>query len=210
MTNTEIYTGSDCTGSSGNANRTLTLSNTRITVDGGLDIIVSGLSLHPTDDFTISHQSSSSIITFVNLLWDDQPISVTYEVAGAPAGTTGGAGILPMHSQNIINEIDYFGSTITVRAVTDDSYSKWGDATESTSDDATIKAMVQTLTQADELVKEGIFQAGDKLFWFKPTETNINRGNRIQHNSLWYEIVEVIKSEVGDITYLIEARTKKV
>ena len=111
--------------------------------------------------------------------------------------------------QSIANEINYYGTKVTVRTVTDSTYSKWGDPTESTSDDATIEAFVQILRQEDELVKDGIFQAGDKLFWFKGNESNISRGNRIYHNSLWYEIVEVIEHEVGGTTYILEARTKK-
>ncbi len=60
------------------------------------------------------------------------------------------------------------------------------------------------------MVKEGVFQSGDKLFWFKGDETNISRGNRIQHNSLWYEIIEVIEHDVAGTTYVLEARTRKI
>jgi len=117
---------------------------------------------------------------------------------------------LDFGTQLIANEIEFLGSTVTVRAITDDSYSKWGDARESTSDTEDIKAMVQTLTQADELVKEGVFQAGDKIFWFKSDQSNITRGNRISHDSKWYEIVEVLTHTLADTTYLKEAKTKKV
>lgn len=110
--------------------------------------------------------------------------------------------------QSITNEISYYGTNVTVRTITDASYSKWGDPTESTSN-VSKTAFVQVLRQEDELVKEGIFQAGDKLFWFKGNESNISRGNRIYHNSLWYEIVEVLEHDVGGTTYILEARTKK-
>jgi head-tail adaptor len=112
--------------------------------------------------------------------------------------------------QQISKEIDYFGSTITLRSVTDASYSAWGDPTETTSDTASIKSMVQTLTQEDQLVKEGIFLPGDIIFWFKGNRTDIIRGYRIQYNSKWYEIVDVLEHDVADTTYVIEARTKKV
>ncbi len=112
--------------------------------------------------------------------------------------------------QSITNEISYYGTTVTVRTITDSSYSDWGDPTESASDDATRIAFIQVLRQEDELVKEGIFQSGDKLFWFKGNESNISRGNRIQHNSLWYEITEVVEHDVGGTTYILEARTKKI
>lgn len=111
--------------------------------------------------------------------------------------------------QHVTNEIDYYGTSVIVKTVTDSTYSKWGDATE-TSSDATKTAFVQILTQTDDLVKEGVFSAGDKLFWFKGTETNIARGNRIQHTSKWYEIVETLEHDVAGTTFVIEARTKKV
>ena len=82
--------------------------------------------------------------------------------------------------RSIRKEIEYYGSEVTVRVVTDDSYSKWGDATESTEDTEDVTAFVQTLNADDDFVKEGIFQAGDILFWFKSDASDIERGNRIQ------------------------------
>jgi len=75
---TENYDGNDCTGSSGTASRTLTISNTLETQDDSFLVIVSGLVLIPTSDFTVDHNSSSSVITFVNALYDDQKILVQY------------------------------------------------------------------------------------------------------------------------------------
>ena len=117
---------------------------------------------------------------------------------------------IPLDIQFIINEIEHYGSTITIRSVTDTSYSKWGDASESTSDTSSVVAFAETLSQSDELVKTGIFQSGDKVFYFKPTESNIDRGNRIIYGSNEYEIVNVVEHESGDTTYIIEARAKKV
>ena len=111
--------------------------------------------------------------------------------------------------QLIANEIDYFGTNVTVRTITDSSYSDWGDAIESTSD-KTKTAFVQTLSQEDELVKEGVFQSGDKIFWFRGDETSIERGNRIQHDRKWYEINEVIEHEAAGTVFVIEARTRKI
>ncbi len=207
MTYTETYLGSDCTGNDGTTGRVLTLSNTRTTTDNGLHIVVNNLFLQDTD-ITVSHKSSGTTITFNNPLWNSQPITVTYEVTGLPTGTTS-TGTSLLNTRFIDREIEYLGTEVTLRAVTDSSHSKWGDATESTSD-TTKTAFIQVLSQEDELVQEGIFQSGDKLFWFRSSETNIDRGNRIQHNSLWYEIVEVIEHEATNTNFVIEARTKKV
>ena len=112
--------------------------------------------------------------------------------------------------RQIRKEIEYYGNTVTVRVVTDDSYSKWGDASETTADTESVTAMVQTLSADDELVREGIFQSGDLIFWFKSDESNIENGNRIIWQSEGYEINEVIKHYLGDVLYSLEARTKKI
>jgi len=204
---TESYTGSNATGTSGSTNRVLTLSNTRRTIDDGFIVIVDTFSLHPTSDFTVSHQITSSEITFLNPLFDSQRITVHYTQSGLPEAGEAVSGILPLGDNLVNNEIDYFGTSVTLRTV-NSTYNERGDPTETTSD-STKTAFIQILTQSDELVKEGIFRSGDKLFWFKGNDTNINRGNRIQHNGLWYEIVEEISHEVSGTNYVIEARTKK-
>jgi hypothetical protein len=111
--------------------------------------------------------------------------------------------------QSITNEISYYGTSVTLRVITDSAYSKWGDATEGTSD-STKTAFIQILSQEDQLVKEGVFQSGDRIFWFKGDETNISRGNRISFASKWYEIVETIEHDTAGTTFIIEARVKKI
>jgi len=111
--------------------------------------------------------------------------------------------------RHIAKEIAYFGTSVTLKIITKDSYSKWGDAAESSSN-ASKTAFVQVLTQEDELVEEGIFQAGDHIFWFKGDETNINRGNRITYKNEDYEIVETLEHDIAGTTYVLEARTRKI
>ena len=66
--------------------------------------------------------------------------------------------------RQIRKELEYYGNSVTVRVVTDDDYSKWGDADETVADTTSVVAFAQILTQEDEMVKEGIFEAGDILF----------------------------------------------
>jgi len=112
--------------------------------------------------------------------------------------------------RQIRKELEYYGNKVTIRVVTDEDYSKWGDATETLADTTEVIAFAQYLTQEDDMVKEGTFQSGDILFWFKSDASNITRGNRIQFNSLWYEINEVVPHYAGDTIFALEARTKKI
>jgi len=71
----ENFTGADATGVSGAKNRVLTLANTSTSKKE--QVFVSGLLLH-SGDYTISHLSASSTITFLNALYDDMKIKVVY------------------------------------------------------------------------------------------------------------------------------------
>jgi hypothetical protein len=113
-------------------------------------------------------------------------------------------------NQNWINELGYWGETVTVRSVTDDSYSKWGDSTESTSDTASVKAMVVDISDEQLKETEGEFTPGDKIFFFKSDESNISVGNRIIHNSITYEILRAMIRELGGKDFFQEAWGKKV
>jgi len=95
------------------------------------------------------------------------------------------------------------GSNWTAQTDTDIMFNVLGDPD-------TVKAFAQILNQDDDLVKEGTFQSGDIIFWFKSDASNIERGNRIKWNDKWYEINELIPHYVKDVIYSLEARTKKI
>ena len=206
---TEQYTGANLTGSTGSLNRTLTLSNTNTTKDDGLLIIIDNFALQSTQ-YSISHNGSSSVITFLTEQFNESKITVYYETTASGDGGIATSGILPLDMQLIIDEINYFGDTITLRVVTKDTTtSEYGDAIETTEDTAGIKVMVNILNQEDMVVREGNFQSGDKRFYFKPTQTGLNRGNRIYHNSRWYEIDSTEEFTFGDIQYAVEVLARK-
>ena len=69
--------GSDCSGSDADASRVLTLANTSTTKSGGFLVFVNGLSLHSAD-YSATHSSSASTITFTNKVWDNDYITVVY------------------------------------------------------------------------------------------------------------------------------------
>jgi len=117
MATQENFTGSECTGSSGEANRTITLTNISKTNDNNFQVFVNNSFLHLTTDYTVDHNVSSTVITFLNRVWDSQSITIIYEVTGGGI-SSGTPGILPLDTQYINNEINYFGDTVTIRAVT--------------------------------------------------------------------------------------------
>jgi len=207
---TEQYTGSDLSGSSGALNRTLTLSNTNTTIDNGLLIIIDNFALQTTQ-FSIVHNGSSSVITFLTEQFDESKFTIYYETTASGDGGVATVGILPLDMQLLINEINYFGDEVTLRIITKDTTtSDYGDAIETSSDSTGLRATVNVLTQDDEVVKEGNFQSGDKRFFFKPTQVGLNRGNRIYHSSRWYEIDSTEEHTFGDIQYSVEVLARKV
>ena len=79
MIKTETKLGSNCSGNDGDGNRTLTLSNIALTQDDGLLVSAGYSVLAKGVDFTISHLNVSSIITFLNAVYNNQSIVVTYQ-----------------------------------------------------------------------------------------------------------------------------------
>ena len=79
----ETINGSDLTGTDGTANRTHTIEHvTALTTT--LVIIANGVYLHQGDDkdYTIS----TGVITFLNIIWDEQEIQIQYEYPSTYAG----------------------------------------------------------------------------------------------------------------------------
>ena len=68
--------GSDCSGSDGEANRVLTLSNTDSTE--AVIVAVNGAVWIEDTDYTVSHLAASSTITFINRIADAMHIEVIY------------------------------------------------------------------------------------------------------------------------------------
>jgi len=69
----EFKTGADCSGSSGDNNRTLAASYANLIIDT-LVVYKSGSFLHKTLDYTVA----GSTITFLGEVYDDEPIAIFY------------------------------------------------------------------------------------------------------------------------------------
>lgn len=68
--------GSNCSGINGAKNRILTLTNVQKTSNE--KVFVQGAFLHPIQDYTVSHLTASSTITFLNFLDNTDFIYVGY------------------------------------------------------------------------------------------------------------------------------------
>jgi len=125
----ENYVGSDCTGDDGSADRTLTISNTSETNNDDFRVFVDNSFLHLSIDYTVDHNESGTVITFLNYLWNSQEITIEYSTSISHL-STGESGVLPLDTQLINNEITYFGDTITLRKVTKLDYDLRGNSQE--------------------------------------------------------------------------------
>jgi len=72
-----VTTTTACSGADGAANRVLTLTNTALT-EGPVSVIMGNTPLVETVDFTVSHKTASSTITFLNALFNGQTLEVKY------------------------------------------------------------------------------------------------------------------------------------
>jgi len=74
----EYKLGSDCSGSDGDTNRVLTLSNTSLSSQER--VYLDGVRLQKDTQYTVNHLNASSTITFLVKVWDTQKIQVDYFV----------------------------------------------------------------------------------------------------------------------------------
>ncbi len=74
----ESKRGSDCSGSDGDTDRVLTLANEYLTQEGGFLVFLNGLSITPITEYTVSHLSEDSTITFLNQISDSDYIVLSY------------------------------------------------------------------------------------------------------------------------------------
>ncbi len=78
---TETFTGASASGSSGDLNRIITLSNTILTSSDDFRVFVNGLRQIEDTNYTLNHLNSNTTITFLNALFDAFLIIVDYLTA---------------------------------------------------------------------------------------------------------------------------------
>ena len=76
----EFFRGSQCTGSDGTTGRTITLNNISLTTDEKTDVYVNTNKINQSGnvDYSITHNSTQSVITFNVVIWNTDYIEVKY------------------------------------------------------------------------------------------------------------------------------------
>lgn len=124
--NIETKTGADLGGSSGDTDRTYTLLRSTTVLESSLSIIVNGVHLHLSLDYTIS----SGVITFLNVIVDYQKIQLQYEDdigADTSASST-------LKYSSVLALVKYLGLLDTVPNRTDTEKELVGTGNSSTTD----------------------------------------------------------------------------
>lgn len=167
----ENLTGASTSGSNGTANRVLTLSNTGLTKQGGFLVYASGLALALSSEYTVSHASSGTTITFLNKLWDDMTVVISYfqYSTTAPEYTKRRTDF-----QNIILEHGQTGTLIRPSETT----ASMGEVTAVSETEYTIITVIQDITKKDRKIHEmGLAVPGNIKAFFYHEYPNSITGN---------------------------------
>lgn len=196
------YSGSDLSGSSGDLNRVLTLSNTENTLSDNFFVYVSGLLTIEDTDFTVTHNSASSTVAFLKPLYDDMTIIVIYHTASSSTSSSLDANVVD-------RAIARYGENVTLTVITP-TYSDYGDISSTSTSTSTITVVHNDIGGDEEFNKEGRYQPGDKVFFCKSSTSNLSLGNTITFNETDYEIKDVITHRTQGSTFVFEIRCSKV
>jgi len=169
-------TGADTSGASGDSNRVLILSNTGTTQQSGFLVYASGLPLGLDLEYTVSHLSASTEITFLNGLWDDMTVVVNY-YEKATVGVSGDFNLGPLSD---------FGVVATRTPVTmAPDYSGNKSYTDGTDED--INIVISPYKAKYDLDKSGLNKSYDAMAFIGP-DTTLNKYDKITHDSRVYRV----------------------
>ena len=178
--NTFNGTGADCSGSSGETNRVLTLENTMETTGDGFAVYLDGLILQLTTDYTLDHKSTGTTITILTEVWDDQEIIVNYYYEKASEGVSGDFNAGPLGD---------FGVTATRTPVTKTTDFS-GNKTYTDGTDEDIDIVLSPYNQKYNLDKSGLNKMYDLIAFLKPDAT-LNKYDKITYDSKVYRVDSV-------------------
>ncbi len=192
-TQTEYYTGSDCTLTDGDSNRVLTLANTGKTVQDGFSVHAGGLELSLTSEYTVVHNTTGTQITFLNALFDSMNIIITYEQNVDVLGSGASAG-----SDFTLGPLGDFGVTATrtpVTRTTDFS----GNKIYTDGVDEDIAIVIQPYKEKYNLDKSGLNKVYDAVGDVGPGVT-LNKYDKITYDSKTYRVDSVSTRDFNGTT----------
>ena len=156
---TDNKTGADCTGSTGDKNRILTVDNTGLTKQGGF-LVTAGLTLGLGTEYTVVHSATGSTITFLNKMFDYMTIVVKYLQAST---ATNNYEIARNDIQGIIIENGISATLIRQTKTTDGLGGLTGISTENYA----IFLVVNDITKKDrQIIDMGLAVHGNKKAFF--------------------------------------------
>jgi hypothetical protein len=165
----ESFTGADCTGSSGDSNRLLILTNINETSNDGFLVFVDGLV--QSDTYSVTHLTSNTRIIFLNALFDEQKIVVKYQGEGSyeyQDVRTDIQGMISEHGQS---------GVLSRQTETTDSM---GHVTATTEETYNIVTLINDITKKDRTIHEmGLAIKGNvKAFFYEEYPDSIT-GNGV-------------------------------
>jgi len=183
--NTDNKTGADCSGNDGDSNRVLILDNTQITTGAGFLVYASGLALGLSTEYTVVHNSENSQITFLNRMWDDMIIVVSYFQKST---TVNEYEKMRDDVQDIITT--HGNELVLIRQ--SENVASMGDVTDVSTEEYNIFTHIQDIAKKDRQIHEmGLAVPGNsKAFFFHEYPDSIT-GNGI------------VRVEPGDILKLV-------
>jgi len=160
--------GSNCTGNTGDSNRTLILANTGLTQTNGFLLYAGGLVLGLSAEYTVVHNTTNSIITFLNPLWNDMTIVVQYYQQTATDGYST-VGILQKGVDKILS-VGGMTTDVNVISYTFASGSYDDNMTQTITGSKTIAALVFPVRSSEGseealLLQQGKLLTKDKILY---------------------------------------------
>lgn len=187
----ENFDGSDCTGIDSASNRTLTLTNATMTQSEGFMVFVSGLALSLTNDYTISHKSNQTVITFLNPIFDDSLIIVNYYQEKEGDTTVPSTG-----NDFVDGPLTDLGVTVVRTPVTVTKSNMSGQKTYTDGNTNDLTAVFVNPNQNFALDKSGLTEVFDGKLFVRASET-ITKYDKITYNSNTYRVDKVTLRKFG-------------
>ncbi len=113
-----------------------------------------------------------------------------------------------VYNSKIDDEIDFYGSPVTIKAKSNVGYDDWGNEYSSSANNLTV-AVPNDIIGDEQFVVDGNYVPGDKVFFFKSTESNLSVNNIIIFNSINYRITDVVSHNIQNEQQQFEVRCKK-